>query len=174
MIWFTILGILLVVLSYLNITRNPRTKTQMTSLGPSDPGSLAPTEHARMDQLIAEALVGQVITNSPLTNENRQSLQRLGPSTRKFFEKYGNVQLHSRNLSLEVGHLNDAFIENFLSIGHSADWDIVQEPGSDRVYIVEGSEVSASQMDIEYPTVFHLLVDELRAAQSSGQKCGSV
>jgi len=55
------------------------------------------------------------------------------------------------------------YMHGYLSIGHSEDWDIVQRPGDDEVFIVEGSETSEDEMDVRFPSVYHLILDACEA-----------
>jgi hypothetical protein len=55
------------------------------------------------------------------------------------------------------------YIDGFLSIGHCEDWDIVQRPGHDDVFVVEGSETSEDEME-RYPTVYHFIFHEINVS----------
>ena len=42
----------------------------------------------------------------------------------------------------------------------SEDWDVVQKPGNDEVFVVEGAETREAEMEVRFPSVYHLVLDE--------------
>lgn len=87
----------------------------------------------------------------------------LGELTREFFLKY--PELRSKNGGFRLSALGicpSEYIDNHISIGRSEDWDIVQRPGDDRVYVVEGGESSGENANECFKSVYHLIVDEAR------------
>lgn len=52
-------------------------------------------------------------------------------------------------------------IRGFLSIGHSEDWDMIQRPGQDEVFITGGEDSRELEKCISFPTVYHSVLDEL-------------
>lgn len=161
MIWFTVLGVLIVIVRYVALTRQARAKTSVSKpLLLNYAVSDLPLEQARamVDDLIArgeELFVEPAGKTAPLS-------EQLGPITREFFLRYGT--LRTQNGGFELSSLDiqpSEYADRFLSIGHSEDWDIVQHLGSDVVFVIEGSEADETEMEVFFPSVYHLIVDEL-------------
>ena len=93
-------------------------------------------------------------------------LNELGPITRGFFEQYGAVQSPQGGFCLSVSDIRPSeYVSGFLSIGHCEDWDVVQQAGRDQVFVAEGSERDANDLDDSYPSVYHLLLNEVLASR---------
>ena len=90
----------------------------------------------------------------------------LGPITRGFFEQYGAVHTPQGGFCLSASDIRPSeYVPGFISIGHCEDWDVVQQAGQDQVFVVEGSERAASDMDGSYLSVYHLLLNEVLASR---------
>jgi hypothetical protein len=113
----------------------------------------------RLSEIIAR---GELIAEGP--QQGQAAAGQLGPITQQFFSEYASVQTARGGLVIAASEIaRSEYVAGFVSIGHSEDWDIVQMPGTDEVRIVEGSEQNEEEMDIRFPTVYHLLVHEANA-----------
>jgi hypothetical protein len=85
---------------------------------------------------------------------------------RKFSREFaGFVRTRRRRFSLKLQTLlwrrkGDSQVLREPTIGHSEDWDVVQKPGSDEVFVVEGAETREAEMEVRFPSVYHLVLDE--------------
>jgi hypothetical protein len=122
---------------------------------------------ARARSLVAQAIEsGELIGDEPGQDEGA-NLEQLGPITREFFSRYPAIRSLSGGFRVGVSEIRTStYISGYMSIGHSEDWDIVQRSGNDEVFIVEGSEANESEMQVRFPSIYHLIVDELNAARS--------
>lgn len=111
-----------------------------------------------MDELIA---AGEGLTVE-LAGGQTSSLALLGQTTRDFFSTYRSLSVGRGGFFLSSANVKPSeYLRGCLSIGHSEDWDVVQQPGSDEVLVVEGSEKNAAEADVRFPSVYHLVLDEL-------------
>ncbi|MBI1424702.1 MAG: hypothetical protein GC149_14750 [Gammaproteobacteria bacterium] len=160
MLWFTILGVLVVIGYYIILTR--RTKRIRSGMTPSQPKpGVEPISieeaRAKVKDIIGK---GDKLFVEPADTMSQLS-EQLGPITREFFSMYGTVTTRRKGFKLSADDIRTSdYIRGFFSIGHSEDWDVVQRPGSDEVFVVEGSERSESEVDVRFPSIYHLLVDE--------------
>lgn len=167
MVWFTVLGVLIFIAIYLQTTReqqeeeeeHKRKQTSMLSSLPLPSVADISLEQARImvDDLIAKGeklFAGPVDMATPLPEE-------LGPVTREFFSRYGTLTTEWGGFLLSASEIRESeCVHGFLSIGHWDDWDLVQRPGFDEVYVVDGGETSDAEMDDRFPSVYHLALDE--------------
>jgi hypothetical protein len=104
---------------------------------------------------------GKLIARRP--GQARIPDTRLGPITQEFFAEYALVQSPLGGLVVATSEIAPSeYLAGFISIGHSEDWDVVQRPGADEVFVVEGSE-DEEELAVRFPTVFHFLVAEANA-----------
>ena len=90
----------------------------------------------------------------------------LGPITRGFFEQYGAIRTPQGGFCLSASDIRPSeYVPGFLHIGHCEDWDVVQQAGQDQVFVVEGSERDASDMDGGHLSVYHLVLNEVLASR---------
>jgi hypothetical protein len=166
MSWFTLLGIVAMVASYFWLT--PRIKPVSIPPSPDRPPSSLkslPSAEARRrfgdfaeagDRLTVTLKTGQLMIPAVL-----------GPLTQEFFETYDSVKSNDCGFELDVSEIHaSVYIDGFISIGHYEDWDVVQRPGRDDVFVVEGSETKEDEMEW-FPTVYHFVVHEIRECQAS-------
>lgn len=156
-IWLTALGVL-TILFY--AVRNLRGKSNMTK--PSVKSSISISEaRALVDDLISR---GQLVRGT--IGQDATQIGLLGPSTAEFFRHYGEVRTKNGGFELSAAAVHPSeYMKEYISIGHSEDWDVIQKPGDDEVLVVEGSENSVAEIEVRFPSVYHLLIDE--ANQSS-------
>lgn len=94
-------------------------------------------------------------------DQNHSPPELLGPVTWEFFSRYAMLRTRHGGLELSVASINASeHVRGFVSIGHSEDWDVVQHPGTDEVFVVEGSETSEVEMEVRFPSVYHLILSE--------------
>lgn len=87
--------------------------------------------------------------------------EQLGPVVREFFSKFSSVRTPNGGVEISMSMVQPSiYISGFISIGHSEDWDIVVRSGMDEVFVVEGAELSEDDLEVSFPTVYHLLIDE--------------
>ncbi|MFL6709680.1 MAG: hypothetical protein ACJ8HI_15885 [Massilia sp.] len=87
--------------------------------------------------------------------------EQFGPTTREFFSRYGTVRTVRGGFRLAAADARPSdYVRGYLSIGHSEDWDVVQKPGNDEVFVVEGAEAHEAEMEVRFPSVYHLVLDE--------------
>jgi hypothetical protein len=53
------------------------------------------------------------------------------------------------------------YLIGYISIGNSEDWDIVQSACHDQIFVVEGFEKSEIDIEVKFPTIYHLILDEV-------------
>jgi hypothetical protein len=129
---------------------------------PSQPQSgvdaMSPEQaRAMVDDLIAR---GEKLFATP-ADETKPLPRQLGPITRDFFSRYGTLKTRRGGFELSAAGIRASeYVHGFLSIGHSEDWDVVQRPDADEVFIVEGAETREAEMETRFPSVYHLVVDE--------------
>jgi hypothetical protein len=157
MVWFTIAGILIVAAYYVALKR--RTKKIMSRPSTSNQQvKLMSVEQARtrVDTLIAE---GSLLVEP--ADGSKGLSDHLGPITREFFSRYGAVTTRRGGFRLAASDIRPSeYAAKWLSIGHAEDWDVVQRPSNDEVFVIEGSEANETEMEVRFPTIYHLVVDE--------------
>lgn len=162
MIWLSILGVILVITRYFYLSRQRTEQSLAEPQQASSEGISLEEARAMVDKFVAKAdrlIVTPVVEVSVL-------LDQTGPVTREFFERFGNVRSRSGGFVLGASEVAwSVYVNGFLSIGHGEDWDVVQRPGENDVYIVEGSETALNEM-IHFSSIYHALVDEVQ--RSSG------
>ena len=158
MIWFTIAGTLVVVASYFFITKGNRGSDISSSQSATRSDAISLEEaRALVNELVLE---GEKLFVEP--SEKPMKLpENIGPITREFFLKYGTLKTRRGGFRLAAAELHASeYVRGFISIGHSEDWDVVQRPGSDEVFVVEGSERDETQLPAGFASVYHLVLDE--------------
>lgn len=168
MSWF-ILGILAMIASYFWRTHRakPISISPLHNRTPS-PLKAAPPSEARR-QLAALVERGDRLT---VTLADGKSVIPAGlePLTQEFFETYDSVKSNDCGFELDVNEIRPSvYIVGFISIGHYEDWDVVQRPGGDDVFVVEGSEKTEAEMEW-FPTVYHFVVHEISECQGSSDQ----
>jgi hypothetical protein len=160
MYWFTVLGISFVVVSYLWLSQKKApTQIGKQSISHPPPVDAISLEEARIfingiarDSALFAVTLADGIEKVPVS---------LGPVTCEFFRRYRSLGLIDGTFKIDAGEIRPSqYIAGFLSIGHYEDWDIVQRPGQDDVFVAEGSETSEADME-KYPTVYHFLFHEM-------------
>ncbi|WP_247569097.1 hypothetical protein [Ralstonia solanacearum] len=112
---------------------------------------------AMVDELIAQ---GDKLFVDPAP-ESPQFLVQLGPITKQFFARYAALQTRRGGFRLAMADIGPSeYAHGYISIGHSEDWDVIQRPGNDEVFVVEGAETREDQMEVRFPSVYHLILDE--------------
>ncbi|MGE4243616.1 MAG: hypothetical protein AB7E83_24420 [Ramlibacter sp.] len=155
MIWLTLLGVLL-VLGYFFLSGRDGATEAAPMRDDFIPTVSLEEARAGVRELLA---AGIYVSDPPALNV--EALKQLGPITREFFMTYGKIWSEGGGLELAATAVaSSEHRPGHLSIGHSEDWDIVQRPGQDEVFIVEGSEGLASAPEICFSSVYHLLVEE--------------
>lgn len=91
--------------------------------------------------------------------------EQLGPITRDFFAMHGMLRTRRGGFQISVPDIRASdYMSGYLSIGHSEDWDVVLRPGSDEVFVIEGSETCDADMQVRFASVYHLIIDESERA----------
>lgn len=89
--------------------------------------------------------------------------EQIGPITKEFFSRYGTLHTRRNGFRISVADLRPSeYVRGYMSIGHSEDWDVVQKPGSDETFVVEGTETSGVEMEVRFPSLYHLALDEAK------------
>ena len=89
----------------------------------------------------------------------------LGPLTREFFETYDSLKSNDCGFELDAKEIRPSiYVVGFISIGHYEAWDVVQRPGANDVFVVDGTEATEAEMEW-FPTVYHFVVHEIRECQ---------
>ena len=161
MIWLTFVGVLTVFVSYLVLKhKGMKNITIKTSSQPSVETSNLSISQARA---LVSALIekGEQLVAEPATKSMLLPKQ-LGPITREFFTIYKSIRTRRGELEISGTQIQPSeYIHSYISIGHSEDWDVVQKTGKDEVFVVEGSETKEDEIDLRFPSIYHLLLDEV-------------
>jgi hypothetical protein len=167
MIWFTILGVLLVLGSYLFLrhrAEGARAQSEpIVAKSERPPTERLSTENAKalVDDLVVR---GERLVTKPGAVESTLP-SSLGPATREFFSKYGMVRTRNGGLELNASEIHPSeYVGGCISIGHSEDWDVIQKPGTDEVFVVEGGGDPGKSFDVCFESVYHLVIDEVQKA----------
>jgi hypothetical protein len=163
MVWLTVLGVLVVVINYIVLTRRTKRMLVITPRQPLQEVKLVSVAQARamIDDFIVK---GDKFFVEP-ADRTAPRLEQLGPITREFFSRYGALRTRCGGFQLAAAEVRASeYVRGYLSIGHSEDWDVVQWPGSDEVFVVEGAETCEANMDVRFPSVYHLILDETQWA----------
>jgi len=168
MSWF-ILGLLTMIASYLWRTRRakPMSIPPLGNRVPSVLTSVPPAEARRQVGALAER--GDRLM---AIRANRKSAipSGFGPLTREFFETYDSLKSDDCGFELDVQEIRPSiYVVGFISIGHYEDWDVVQRPGANDVFVVDGTETTEVEMEW-FPTVYHFVVHEIRECQGSSDQ----
>ena len=162
MIWFTILGIVSIIISYAIIARKTRYKSvpSRTKFNPSsEKRAMISLDKARtmVDELVAEE---KVIVE--FIHNGNTELDSLGPITKEFFSKYPILRTKNGGFQVAVQDIQlSEYLIGYISIGNSEDWDIVQSVGHDNIFVVEGFEKSEIDIEVKFPTIYHLILNEV-------------
>ena len=163
MIWFTILGIVSIIISYAIIARKTRYKSvpSRTKINPSsEKKAMISLDKARtmVDELVTE---GEKVIVEFIHNGNTE-LDSLGPITKEFFSKYPLLRTKNGGFQVAVQDIQlSEYLIGYISIGNSEDWDIVQSACHDQIFVVEGFEKSEIDIEVKFPTIYHLILDEV-------------
>jgi len=163
MSWFAVIGIFSVFITYMykeyRMRRHTASNSEQNESARATP-SLDETRF-RVDAQLEEGLIFKVVAARRSRTEN-QWLSQLGPETRAFFARYHCVQtIRGGTVISEELVAPSSYLSGYISIGHSEDWDIIQAPGEDRIYVAEGAERSESDLRIEFPTVYDFIAHEI-------------
>lgn len=161
MVWLTILGFLIVAVYYVTLRRKGKKLTSSSHVF-ADPSGVMSTEEARImvDELVARR---DHLIAAPSTPRDG-NLDQFGPITREFFAKYGVLRTRNGGFQLSLADVKQSeYMSGFISIGHSEDWDVIQKPGADEVFVVEGAETREADIDVRFPSVYHLVLDEVES-----------
>lgn len=170
MIWFSILGVLLVLGWYFLVSRpsaSPTWTRATVQTKDIDEKSLVKLR-ATVEKLVSQGRLA-VVAADPANSASR----KLGPITREFFERYPVLVAADAGLRLALSDVRDSdYLAGFVAIGQSEDWQIVQQPPSDEVFIVEGSESGDSDLTTRYPSLFHFLCAEFSESDQTAPTDG--
>jgi hypothetical protein len=98
--------------------------------------------------------------------------EQFGPTTREFFSRYGTLRTRRGGFRLAAADVRPSeYVRGYLSIGHSEDWDVVQKLGNDEVFVVEGAETREAEMEVRFPSVYHLVLDEAQRTTAKAWGC---
>lgn len=160
-LWLTFFGILVVIIYYVIITR--KKEEQVVRSATSTKLDIVPLSIEQARQIVEDLItVGEKLFVEP-ANKNIALPKSLGPTTREFFSKYRAVRTHLGGFVLDASEIHSSeYARGYTSIGHSEDWDVVQRCGDDKVYVVEGSESHESEMEVCFPSVYHLVLNEVQ------------
>lgn len=121
----------------------------------------APDLQAARQQLAEMVRRGELVADSPGQFDLTQA--ELGIVTKQFFAEYSAVRSIRGGLVVARSEIAPSeYLAGFISIGHSEDWDVVQRPGSDEVFVVEGGETE-NALEIRFASVYHFLLAEASA-----------
>jgi len=152
MIWFIFI-ILAIILGIVHSAIEAR--RQEGSFLTSMPSPLKPkTGDLSLEQ--AQLAVDNLIADKKLfadpADKTKPLPEGLGPITREFFSRYGTLKIPFGGFVLSATDIRASeYVLGFLSIGHSDDWDVVQWPGGDEVFVVEGSENCEDELECRFP-----------------------
>lgn len=158
---FTVFGVLLVLVYYVVLNRRTKKMGDAAMSPPSLEERLLSVEQARamVDDFIGK---GDKLFVDPADGENILR-EQLGPTTIEFFSRYGILCTRRGGFRLAATDVRPSeYMRGYLSIGHSEDWDVVQKPGNDEVFVVEGAETCEAEMEVRFPSVYHLVLDEAK------------
>jgi YD repeat-containing protein len=155
MLWLTVLGLIVVLVSIVTNLRKT-TKQWFPSSQESGRDMLNKDSRHQFESMLARRERFRVTAAPPVATEYEQ----LGPVTREFFARYQHVEVKPGTIIGVDLLAPSTHATGFISIGHSEDWDVVQRPGDDRVFVVEGSERSEAEIEVRYATVYDFLLDE--------------
>ncbi len=158
MVWFTVLGVLVVIVYYVVLTRRTKRMSDATPSQPSPEAKPLSIEQARVmvDDLIAK---GDKLFVEPADGASILP-EQFGP-TKELFSRYGTLRTRRGGFRLAAADVRPSeYVRGYLSIGHSEDWDVVQKLGNDEVFVVEGAETREAEMEVRFPSVYHLVLDE--------------
>jgi hypothetical protein len=94
--------------------------------------------------------------------------EELSQTTKEFFSKYGALKTRNGGFRIAVSDVKPSeYASGYISIGHSEDWDVIQIPGNDEVFVIEGAETSAAEMEVRFQSVYHLVLDEAKRSCSA-------
>jgi len=160
MLWFIVFCSLMIVVNVI-LMATTRSSRRMHSSRPSENTDSLSIEQAqaRVEKIIAQE--NKILVKH--ANARTHELNQLGQVTREFFSRYSELRINGGFCLLMKDIKPSDYMHGYLSIGHSEDWDIVQRPGDDEVFIVEGSETSEDEMDVRFPSVYHLILDACEA-----------
>lgn len=157
---FTVFGVLVVIMAYI-VLRRAKKKPKVT-LPSSAPESLSIEQaQALVEGIVAkgEKVVVEPVDGTPAFAE------KLGPATRQFFARYGSLSTRRGGFRLAASEVHASeYMNGYLSIGHSEDWDVVQKPGRNEVFVIEGAESGETEMEVCFPSVYHLVLEEAQRA----------
>ena len=114
----------------------------------------------------ARLTVNELIKNgellaTPFSNEVKIP-DTISLISKELFSRYETVRTKTGGFELSLLNIkNSEYIHGYTSIGHSEDWDIIQQSDTDEVFIVEGSETCEDEIEIRFPSIYHLIVNEI-------------
>lgn len=164
MVWFSVVGVLFVFAVYILLSSRKR---RLVVVEPAARGCNAASTSMTVDQ--ARNVVDELIRRERLDVQYPATADfvdgNLGPITCGFFSKYSSLRTKRGGFELAIDLIGESsYGGDFISIGHSEDWDVVVCRGLDEVYVVEGSENEFSDFQLKFPSVYHLVVDEVSLA----------
>jgi hypothetical protein len=157
MAWLTVLGVLVVIVYYLILTRKRRQAMSVPAPQPQAQPISIEQARAMVDELIAR---GETLFVEQ-ADKAVELPESLGSTTRECFSRYGVLRTRRGGFQLAASEVHPSkSVRGYLSIGHSEDWDVVQKPGGDEVFVIEGFETREDEMEVRFPSVYHLALDE--------------
>ena len=159
MAWLTVIGLLVVIGYYVILIRRNRRLMPVTKSRPEAEPLSIEQARAMVDDLVAK---GDKLFAEP-PDEAAILSESLSPATKEFFSRYGTLRTRRGGFRLAASEVHfSEFMRGYMSIGHSEDWDVVQKPGHDEVFVIEGSETCEDEMEVRFPSVYHLALDEAK------------
>ncbi|MDR2129174.1 MAG: hypothetical protein LBP52_08945 [Burkholderiaceae bacterium] len=113
---------------------------------------------AMVDDAIAK---GGILFVEP-ADKNISFPEQLGPAARELFSRYSVLETRT-GFQLALAHIKiSEYINGYATIGYAEDWGVVQVPYSDDVFFIEGGEVSMGIEIERFPSIYHLILDEIQ------------
>lgn len=149
---------LLILVLYVVLKRPRSTRPQAQN------GDVTPCDDLSIDEalLSVEGLIESGVFLVTKADEDMPEVHELGPVTRDFFARYRSLRTELGGFELSYDQIRwSEYVPGYLSIGHSEDWDVVQYPGKDDVFVVEGFRSIDPCMEAGFDSIYHLALDEI-------------
>lgn len=171
MVWLTVIGVLIAVAYFLILRRRAGPATTLAPASPEQAGPSSVDEaRALVDTLIAEKL--EIFAEPALGPVTCPEL--LSATTLEFFGRFASLKTRRAGFRLASADIRPSeYARGYVSIGHSEDWDVVQRAGSDDVFVVEGTVKSEAEMDVRFPSIYHLVLDEAQRSAAARVRAGA-
>jgi len=156
--YLTVIGILVVIIFYIVLTyRKPKFDNTAREM-PLAARRQYTDEEARSLVFELIEMREKFVVESGIGDFELPSY--LGPITREFFSKYRSVCKREGSFCLSVAQMKPSeYVPGYFSIGNFETWDVVQELGSDEVFVAEGGETSKRELE-RFENLYFLLINE--------------